>query len=606
MIGGCGKLLHMPKKPQAKKDAGLEEVWSRLHGLKLKPKVAALIKGSSDSDRLERLGARPATENSFGWSVTEAQDSNRLSLWTAFVNLVPARMLDNGDIAFIHVDSDSEATPIVVWDHERDCPTWVAGDRLSKLDAVEIDSPPMQPLSDEAEAALQYANRSAYIVEILARGEFDLNRYLGYDHAQMNISEDLFRNIQVFPPTALYALWHLYFSKQDAALKKALTAAAKSEAQLIRDCATLIKQVMSGQVAIGNIPDISKIRDEAAVLIKNPATRKRAQASELRSRVNAQLAQVEGPIALTKRAATKAPKTKKQPPLGLGQVLDLGSSHSLSLVQTKRPPVTDLVLFASTPSGERRATSAIRIQDPGMPPTTRHEPEFYGWGKNHVVLWRNADPKSPMFPFDGQVSVFGVAHGRIDEITSFALDLARVDSIAERIIVTATDGTQYVLQGNDKKGASDAGSEKLELPGKSVPEPKGADAPSQEVKLDGDTLVLSTSGLKAMRGKKVLWKEPMKEAYEMVVLPGRRQVAVYSADSDHRPQVDVIFIRKVKGPVEQGEGCCSWAAIPCDGAVIEMRAKGDDLYIGTGGTWTKIDEKLLSEPPKWLVVRKWL
>lgn len=605
---GCGRFLDMPKKTTSLGSVNLADVWSRLHGSKLKPKIAALIEGSVDADRLERLGARPDTENSFLWSVTEAQDSNRLSLWTAFVNLAPARMLDNGDIIFVYVDNESAATPMVVWDHERDTPAWVAGDKLARLDAIEIDSSPMSPLSAEAEDAMRFASRSSYIVEILSRGEFDLDRYLAYDHQPLEKNDDFFKNIQTFPPTALYAMWHFYFSKQDTALKQVLGFAKKSEAQLIRDCATLLHSVLSGETKVGTIPDISKIREATAAIIKNPATRKNAQAKELRARVDAHLAGQEGSIALVKLKADDKSDQVKQTPTGPGQILELNSGQALSLVKTTRPPVTDLVLYARVASGQKRATSAVRIQDPGMPPTTQHGPEFFGFGADRVVLWRKTDPKGSTFPFDGQVSVFDISDGRILANTSFSLDVAGVDSYEGKIIVTATDGTRYELQ-SSKGGSADEKKGKealLELPGKSAPEPKNAVAPSQKVELDGDTLILSEKGLKAMRGKTVLWEEPMKEAYEMVALPGRRQVAVYCVDSDHRPQVDVLYIRKVKGPVEPGEGCCSWAAIPCDGAVVEMRAQGDNLYIGVGSKWIKIDAELLSEPPKWLISRKWL
>lgn len=437
----------MPKKPTAKGTPNLAAAWSRLHGTKLPAKVADLIEGSGDSDHLQELGALPDTENTFRWSVEQSQDANRLPLWTAFVNLVPARMLDNGDIAYVYVHREGTATPVVVWDHERDVPAWVATEQVDNLEQVEPGALEVVSPSPAAQSAMRFTHRAAYIVEALSRGRFELDQFLVFNHPPVEMKEPLPTNIKAFPPTALYILWHLYFSKQDAMLEQALVLAEQSDARLIHDCALLLREVLAGKTMVGTT-DVAKIRDKAATIINDPATRQQAQAREVRARVDAQVAKLQGPIRFLKQTSAVA-GVALTPPVSDGQMQELGAEYAVSVVRTERPPIADLVLSVRGPSGEWSAASPVRITDSGLPITLQYEPACLGIGPNHVLLWRLAKAQSPNYPMDGQVAVHAIVDGRLKPLFVFPMDVAQVGVRDGQVVVVATDGTEYVVMESD-------------------------------------------------------------------------------------------------------------------------------------------------------------
>ena len=119
-------------------------------------------------------------------------------------------------------------------------------------------------------------------------------------------------------------------------------------------------------------------------------------------------------------------------------------------------------------------------------------------------------------------------------------------------------------------------------------------------------LQLTPTSLQLWRGKRMLFEEPLPEAYAMTVLPARRMVAVYGTSFEHRPIVDVLYVRSLQRKVKAGQGCCSWVSLAVDGCDVQLASTDDRLYVHDGRDWIEIDDEPLTSVPSWIRNRGWV
>lgn len=557
-----------------------ESVWRELHGRPLHPTAAAWAASAANELSVYRPAGFRQCANVFEAAVASSADSHRLNLWEPFMSVLPAVTLGNGDMLFLYVPGPHEpqATPAaLLWNHERDAFEPASDDDVAEAEAAlprgSVDAP------------LRFARRSAFIVELLARGVFDLDLYLhaeqiGWEHPA------LLTNVRNWPPTAMYAMWLAFFSGNDAALTKVLGAAEQSEARWIKDSAALIRELLAGRSEVGALKKVGALRVEVARTIADPAVAARAANARRRADLDRRLLATSGPVRLVRDDAEGAPAT----------LVTEASLGDLSLhVVEQRPGRFRLVLRS-----QGRALSAMALRGTGGAP--EYAPAFavvQGAPTPVVALVRPANAAAPMAPNNGLVTVVCISGRRLVQVTGFELDVERLDHRDGALIARAGDGVGYRVVIDGELPAPQA---LAPLPGRPVEEP-GASPP---LDLGGNRVELTASALVVSRGTTVLFEEPMTDAYALAVVPARRMVAIHKLDFELRPTVDVYWVRPLTGPVAAGEGCCSWIAFPMDGLDVRMASTNDALFVHDGRAWIEIDAAKLTEVPSWIKARGWL
>ncbi|MCL4731768.1 MAG: hypothetical protein KJ044_15205, partial [Planctomycetes bacterium] len=372
--------------------------WADLHGhpwptaaAQLAPDAATELAGMRSAGFLD-------APNLFEAAVAASRGADRLLLWGPFLNVAPMHALDNGDVLHVHVPSPrlAGARPaIVVWDHQRDL---FEAPRPGDLGGL-APGDPANPL--------RFCVRSLYIVEALARGRFELDLFTAFDHPVIEAARpDYQANLRDYPPTALYALWHLWFAKDDARLNMLLPVVAQSPSRWIRDCGRLMQQILAGRNELGAITDLRALREQAATVINDPVVRERAAATRRRADLDAFLAGQRGLRLVRTDRQGKPCETATRARLDNG----------LELTVTAAGPRTSLVLRR-----DGRALSAFALSGDGG--NARHEHSVQVAGGKAAVLYRRSSRDHPQFPRDGQLTLLGLRDNRLAPITSLAFDL---------------------------------------------------------------------------------------------------------------------------------------------------------------------------------------
>ena len=548
--------------------------WKILHGSDLPAAVARLAPDAATENANWRKASFLDQPNVFVAAVLDSHDSHHLPLWEPFANLVPIESLGNGDMLFVHAPLQPGPAPVVVWNHETDRIEEPTADDLGSLPRADPGGP------------IRFATRSLYIVRLLARGRFELDEFLAFGHGPFTMDDNFLGNVKKYPPTALYAMWHLFFQKDEKSLKRVLDAAGASPARFIKDSAALVRELLDGRKDLGEVKDLHKLRDEIAPIITNPKTLEQAVARQRRAMIDRRLAGAPGPVRLvpTKAAAVKPAARIRESKIG---------DAVLVIKETKKPPRTCLVL-----TRDGRSLAATDLIAPGALPIPRSsEPGFVRAGKAAVAVWRTSDPKANTFPHDGSVTFYTVVKDRIVPFTGFDLDVAHID---EKGVVRTLDGAGYEVEGLDSKPPVPEAIPPI--PGRKSKPPAQA-APAE---IDGVRFELTPTALKAWREKKLLWEEPFIEAYSMAVLPARRMIAIHAVGHDFRPVVDIYYVHVTDKPARLGDGACSWVCWPVDGRDIVLKSSADALYVDEGDGWREVDSKPLTDVPSWIKARKWL
>lgn len=553
--------------------------WQVLHGYPLPDAARRVL-----VDPAGELAAYRAADFLDRGNVVEAAiqastAGHRLALWEPFVSVLPSRSLGNGDILFTYVPSpiyDPTSVALLVWNHERD-----HFDRASDDDLAEVGHP--GPPGDPAKA-LSFVGRGAYLVELLARGRFDLGAYLAYEHLPLADTAAFRANVAASPPTGVYALWHLFFAGPAAALPPILEAARHSPARWTRDSAALIDELLAGRTQLGPIADVQALRAEVAAVASDPATTARVAAARWRAQVEQQLARV-GPATLIRDDAAAAPC----PGVAAARLGDL----DLEVLEA-RPHQHRLVLRR-----DGRALDAMPLA--GVGGTPDHAPVFEvvrDAPAPLVALWRPYDPARPQVM--GAVALVAVVEGRLVHVCEWPLDVHHLETRDGALVARTADGAGYRLAGLD--AVRPAAPAPPRLPGRVASPPASSPPPE----LDGDRLELTPTSLQLWRGKRMLFEEPLPEAYAMTVLPARRMVAVYGTSFEHRPIVDVLYVRSLQRKVKAGQGCCSWVSLAVDGCDVQLASTDDRLYVHDGRDWIEIDDEPLTSVPSWIRNRGWV
>lgn len=565
----------------SKKPSPLGAQWMSLHGHALPRDAQALA-----PDALQEMSAyHPANwtdrPNVFEAAVLGAADSHRLTLWEPFVNVLPMHALGNGDVLFVHVPSPAQAgarAAIVVWNHETDA-----------LEAPRPDDLEGRPGGDPS-VALRLAARGDFLVELLARGRFDLDRFLSTEHGPLALDNPAWaENVRVFAPTGLYAMWRLFFAGDDAALAKVLALSERSAARYVRDAAAVVRELLAGRNELGALGDVRAVRAETTRLMNDPALRERALATQRRAAVDRRLAGQPGPARLRRveGATGEAIAGARQAALG-----------ALALEVVETPPGRARLVLRR----QGRSLSALPLCGHGDPFEVTPAFHVVRQGPAPVfALWRKCDPASRRYPNDGALVLYAVANDRLVQVAAFELDLAGLEQDDGDTLVRTEDGARYRLEGVDDLPAPAAVEEASPIPGTPAEPP----AASTEPRIGDDRIELGPRSLRVWRGETLLLEEPLTEAYRMAVVPERRMVAIHGASFELRPTVDVLWVRPLDGPVEPGQGACSWICWPVDGRTIDLRATADRLFVFDGSTWIEVDARCLTEVPSWIQARGW-
>lgn len=558
-----------------KENRGLAAEWLSLHGYPLPAAASELAPNASE----ELAGTRPEAfleqPNVFEAAITASEGWRRLLLWEPFVSVLPMHALGNGDVLHVHVPSPTQqgARPaIVVWDHERDIIDAPRADELGGL-------PPGDPATP-----LRFCARALHLVDALVRGRFDLDVFLGFDHAPIDPGHpQLAENIKRYPPSALYSMWHLFFAKDDAKLARALQLAEQSPGRWTRDSAALVRELLGGRNELGAMRDVRALRDEAAAMIADPAVRERATAKQRRASLDRELGSRPGcRLVRIDRSGTPS-EARTQASL----------SGGLALTVTTLGPRTSLVL-----RHEGRALAAHTLSGDGGP--ARLEPSFHLLDQDRVALTWPSRSGAPGHPRDGQLVIVGVSARRLVPLAAFAFDLQGLERDGDALLARTLDGSGYRLEAVPPAPAP---APLPPVPGTPCAAPIDASAPPS---LDGDRLDLTPSSLRLLRGDTVLFEEPLGEAYAMAAVPARRLVAIHRADHELRPVIDVFFVRRLDAPVGPGEGGCSWVTFPVDGHDVALHGAGDRLRVALDGAWREVDPAVLDAVPRWIQARGWL
>lgn len=563
-----------------------DDHWRTLHGFALSDAARPWASGSAT----ELANFRPddflQSKNVFEAAMLSAVGSHALNLWEPLLSVLPVRALGNGDILYLFVPAPTQpdAMPaIVVWNHERDY-----FEKVSDQDLEEAELPTTQSLGD-ANAALSFASRGAYLIELLARGRFDLNRYLSFNRPAVNVEHpQLLTNVRAWPATATYALWHLYFSGDDASLAKVLVAAEESGARWTRDCAALIRELLAGRDEVGALRGVAALRAEVARVISDPEMTAKAAAAQRRADIDARLFAQVGPVKLVRddAPATPDPGTRQA---------DFGA---LTLeAREVRTGQFRLVLRDGA-----RSIGAMPLTGTGGAP--EREPHFVIVQIDPVpvvALWHRSDPAVSRHPHDGSLELLAIAGRRLCPVAAFEFDLERVERRDGVTLARTRDGAAYRVPVIEPVMVP-APPALPPLPGQPATCPAACPAPE----IEGDRLELTPTSLQLWRGKKLLFEEPRTENYAMTVLPKRRMVAIHGANFELRPTIDVYWIRPLQKKVKAGEGCCSWVCFPADGLDVQLKSTEDRLYVYDGHTWLEIDAEPLTTVPSWIQSRGWL
>lgn len=272
-----------------------------------------------------------------------------------FMGAVYLGSLGNGDAYLACQGNDPDAWEIVFWDHEENYPSFLFADSISSLafanqllDNVEdAETQEDQLISDfqkiqdrvklswhfnslEEETGLEpdfkgtsnaryYYWRMAWVNYLLrANGVVEIrnisNYFVEQIHAQLTF-EDAKKYIHVRrnPLTQYYWMWRLFWFNQPE-LQEMLEIAENAPSPLVRDCASLIRELQSGRKQLGKIQDIHALREQFIALDLDPARaeQRAAELAEKEARTQAeksaaiqranQLAQGESPESLLQQA----------------------------------------------------------------------------------------------------------------------------------------------------------------------------------------------------------------------------------------------------------------------------------------------------------------
>lgn len=558
----------------SKKKGGLAAEWQTLHGFPL-PDAAAKLAPSAEH---ELEGMRPAglleAPNLFEATLAATEGWRRLLLWQPFASVLPMHPLGNGDVLHVFVPSPTQQggrPAIVVWDHERDV---LDAPRPGELEGL----PPGDPATP-----LRFCARALHIVDTLVRGRFDLDVFLGFEHAPIDPAHpQLVENLKRYPPSALYSMWHLFFAKEDAKLARVLELAEQSTGRWIRDSAALVRELLAGRNELGAMKDVRAVRDQAAALIADPAVRERAAAKQRRASLDGSLANLPGCRLIRTDGSGTPSEARTETTLSTG----------LQLTVTTAGPRTSLVL-----RHEGRSLDAITLAGDGGP--NKLDAGLHALPGDRVALTWRSRPGAPMFPRDGQLQIVGVLDRRLVRLAAFAFDLDGLERDGDALVARTLDGARYRMEGEPRPQPPRP---IPPIPGSPAQPPVSPSAPE----IDGDRIELTRMSLRVHRGEQLLYEEPMVETYAMAVVPTRRMVAVHRADFELRPVIDVFFVRRLDGPVGPGEGGCSWVTFAVDGHDVALHGEGDRLFVAIDGAWCEIDRAVLDAVPSWIKARGWV
>jgi len=566
----------------------LRSTWKQLHGAPLPTTVAPLADAAASVLSTYRADDFTAAANVFEAAVERSANGHGLLLWEGFGSVLPVHTLGNGDILFVSVPRGG-APATLVWNHERD--DFVAA---SDEDLAEVEGGDELPRGDAAQV-LRFTARSRYLVDLLVHGRFDLARYTSFPHVPLATDGTaLFDNVRTWPPTGMYAMWHLLFLGDEAGLARVLAAAAESTSRWVRDSAAVIEQLRDGRDDLGALRGFAATRTQVARIISDPKTTEQIAVAERRADIEARILQPQSPIRLVRDDADSSmaePVTSAT--FGdLALAIEEQKYGQLRLVLREHGRIRSVLDVANTPD-------AVQPHEPGFV-VVQDAPPI-------VALWRCADPQAAMFPHNGSLWLVGVNGRHLVTAASFEFDVDHLETSPasgrrsrEQVVARTADGAGYRV--DVVAGAPLPAPSGEPLPGSPAEPPPQSPA----LEISGDRLELADRVLRLWRGKKLLFEEPVGEAYAMTAIPGRRMVAIYGVGMDLRPIVDVYYVRELTRKVKPGQGTCSWVSFPVDGLPVELRSTEDRLYVYDGESWIEIDDEPLTEVPSWIRSRGWV
>ena len=557
------------------------EEWRLLHGYVPGEPAARLCLDSAGELAGYRAPDFLAGPNVVEAAIEASRGTHRLNLWEMFVSVLPSVALGNGDVLHVYVPSPlypAESAAIVVWNHERD---HFYG--ASPEDLREVGQP--GPVGDPAKA-LMFCDRSAYLVELLARGRFDLDAYLGFGHVPLAVDHPaFFDNLAASPPTGTYALWHLFFTGH-ARIDRAIEAGARSGSRWTRDSAALIAELLAGRNQLGPIDDVRVVRAEITALVADPATLATAANAQRRRQVERQVANVR-PAVLTRDDAPGEPVDGEVAARfgDLDLQVDVGVHQRARLVLRREGRVLDALPLRGVGGASDSEASFHVVQSAPIP---------------LVLIWRRADATSTQHPWDGTAAFYAIASNRLMLVAAYSFDLQGIERRDGHVIARTLSGAGYRCARLDRACPETAAP--ATLPGIAIAPP--AASPPHEI--GDDRLELTPTSLQVWRKKKLLFEVPLTEAYAMTVLPARRLVAIHGADANLRPTVDVLYVKQVSRAVKPDNGCCSWVCFPVPGLDVQLASTDDRLFVHDGTDWIEIDEEPLATVPSWIRSRGWV
>lgn len=554
--------------------------WKELHGFDLTEATRAATRGTPGELAAYRPAGFLGARNVFEAAVLASQGSHALLLWEAFASVLPVQSLGNGDIMCLHVPRVATAErPVgaVVWNHERDAFERPASEDLRQ-------APVARPFATETPPlGIWFAARARYIAQLLAGKPFDVYDYAATERFAVEVTPALLENVERATPTGTYTLWHCYFTGNDAALARVLEAAKKSPARWTRDAAALLEAVTAGRDEIGALRGMAQLRKEVAAVIADPMTAEKAVAARKRADVDRRIVDARGPVRLVRDDAPASPASP----------LDEASFGDLALALEKGKYTQHYLVLreGGVPRDAVQLAGGAEVE---------LEPAFFVVQREPIPLVAVTRKPNVRPGVDGELTLYAVKERCLARAATWEFDVDHLETRDGAIVARAADGVGYRVAVEDLSNVS-------RDPTKAVPATEAAPPEaSPDARLDGDDLELTATSLKLLRNGKVLFEEPLDRAYAMTVLPARRMVAVHRTDHDHRPLVDVLYVRELKRAVKPGNGCCSWICFHVPGWAVELRSTRDALFVFDGARWMKIDDQALTTVPSWIENRGWL
>lgn len=314
--------------------------------------------------------------------------------------------------------------------------------------------------------------RSAYLMALLAEGEFSVERWADYEQPEASPDKAL-KNIPRSAPTALYWLFRLFFEGHDDALQAVLEACKTSKAAWIVDAARVVAEVRAGRRDLGTIEDVQALREHVSRMVRDPAVLAARKATQRRPTIDKRIGAMRVPSGLRFEAVDKVPAAAEETEPDFvtpdeGGLL-LREGDQLRALLPPEPDTThlqavrldgDIIAVLTESPGEKATKRRMSLYHlaPRMMRLGGHVFQDI-MGKsglvrvqgNAIALWKEAVEEERMFPWTGRTTLYGLIEGNL-----VSLGGASYDAVGARVVDGAVYGLRADGSGYRASGIDDA------------------------------------------------------------------------------------------------------------------------------------------------------